>query len=55
MTEEYLDESEVYQIRKKKLETLREEGFNFPNHFRREDLAADLNEQYADVEKEALA
>ena len=56
MTEEqYLDESEVYQIRKQKLVELRKNGFNFPNQFRRQYLAANLLEQYSETEKEALA
>ena len=55
MIEEQLDESEIYHIRKQKLADLRSNGFNFPNHFRRHDLAADLMANYADVAKEALA
>ncbi len=55
MTEEHLDESEVYHIRKQKLAELRTDGFNFPNQFRREHLADKLMQQYAEVEKEALA
>lgn len=56
MTEElHLDESEVYQIRKQKLAELRTKGFNFPNQFRRQYLAANLLNQYSEVEKEALA
>lgn len=55
MIEEPLDESEVYQIRKQKLADLREGGFNFPNQFRREHLATDLMNQYAQVAKEDLA
>lgn len=55
MTEEQqLDESEVYQIRKQKLEELRGAGFNFPNEFRRQYLAMNLLNQYAGIEKEAL-
>lgn len=50
-----MDESEVYQIRKQKLADLRTEGFNFPNHFRRKDLAADLMNEYSAIEKEELA
>ncbi len=50
-----LNESEVYQIRKQKLADIREQGFNFPNHFRREHLAADLMVTYAHVEKSVLA
>ncbi|MBA2655503.1 MAG: lysine--tRNA ligase [Tatlockia sp.] len=53
--EQELDETEVYQIRKQKLADLRLEGFNFPNEFRREHLAADLLKCYASAEKEALA
>ncbi|MFC3908485.1 lysine--tRNA ligase [Legionella dresdenensis] len=55
MTEEYLDESEVYQIRKQKLADLREQGFNFPNQFRRKYLADSLTQQYGDSDKESLA
>lgn len=53
--EEHLDESEVYQIRKQKLAKLRTEGFNFPNQFKPENVAVDLLNQYAEMEKEALA
>lgn len=55
MIEEPLDENEVYQIRKQKLADLRQEGFNFPNQFRRQHLALDLMQQYADFTKEELA
>lgn len=54
MTDVDLDESEVYQIRKQKLAALRETGFNYPNQFRPEHLAADLTQQYAPIGKEAL-
>ncbi|KTD78391.1 lysine--tRNA ligase [Legionella waltersii] len=54
MTEEHLDESEVYHIRKQKLAELRESGFNFPNQFRRNNLAEDLNESYSETDKESL-
>jgi lysyl-tRNA synthetase class 2 len=55
MIEEHLDESEIYQVRKQKLADLRKGGFNFPNQFRRQHLAADLMKQYAEVSKEDLA
>jgi lysyl-tRNA synthetase, class II len=55
MIEEQLDESEVYHIRKQKLVELRTQGFDFPNAFRREHLAADLIKEYAGIEKEPLA
>ena len=49
------DESVVYQIRQQKLAQLREEGFIFPNHFRRDALAKDLFAKYAEMSKEELA
>jgi lysyl-tRNA synthetase class 2 len=55
MMEEQLNESEVYQIRKQKLEELRKEGFNFPNQFCRADLAKTITEKYASCSKEELA
>lgn len=55
MTEEHLDESEVYHIRKQKLVELRTSGFNFPNQFRREHLADMLTKEYAAMDKESLA
>ncbi|MDI1352634.1 MAG: OB-fold nucleic acid binding domain-containing protein, partial [bacterium] len=55
MIEEQLDESEVYHIRKQKLAELRTQGFDFPNSFRREDLADDLNNKYSAIAKEDLA
>lgn len=59
MTEESidleLDESEIHQIRKQKLADLRQTGFNFPNEFHREHLAADLLTHYQDETKEGLA
>lgn len=54
-TEEQLDESTVYQIRKQKLLALRDEGFNFPNQFRRQYLALNLFHEYEKSEKEQLA
>lgn len=55
MTEEYLDESEVYHVRKQKLAELKRDGFNFPNRFRRQYLAANLLNQYNEHSKESLA
>lgn len=55
MTEEVLDEGDVYQVRKQKLADLRVRGFSFPNQFQREHTAADLLGKYADVAKEDLA
>jgi lysyl-tRNA synthetase class 2 len=50
-----LDESEVYQIRKQKLTELREQGFNFPNQFHREHLAADITREHEKAAKDELA
>ncbi len=55
MIEEELDENEIYHIRKQKLADLRQEGFRFPNQFRRNALANDLMIQYAQCSKETLA
>ena len=53
--EQLLDESEVFQVRKQKLSELRGQGFNFPNQFHREHLAADIAKEYEGETKEALA
>lgn len=50
-----LNESEVYQIRKQKLAQLRQQGFDFPNHYHREHLAQALLTKYQNETKEALA
>lgn len=55
MTEECLDEYEVYQIRKQKLTELRRSGFDFPNQFHRDSLAETLINQYDAFDKEPLA
>ncbi|MCW8385282.1 lysine--tRNA ligase [Fluoribacter dumoffii] len=52
---EHIDESEVYYIRKQKLAELRTKGFNFPNHFRRENLAQEIINHYDSLDKETLA
>jgi lysyl-tRNA synthetase class 2 len=46
--------AEVYVIRKQKLADLREQGFDFPNAFKRDHLALDLTTRYAGFTKEAL-
>lgn len=51
---ETLDESEVIHLRREKLKQLREDGFNFPNQFRRDSFANDLLEAYQTEDKEAL-
>lgn len=56
MTEqtEVLDENEVIAIRREKLSTLREEGYQFPNHFRRVNYAQQILEKYQDLDNDAL-
>lgn len=53
-SEELLDESEVYLIRKQKLADLRQQGFDFPNHFKRDQKAQVLLDQYGELTKEDL-
>ena len=55
MIEEQLDENDIYHVRKQKLADLRRDGFNFPNRFRPENLAADAIKQYAKCTKEELS
>ena len=53
--EQQLDESEVYQIRKEKLANLRSNGFDFPNQFSPQILAAKVFSEYDQFDKENLA
>lgn len=55
MSTEQLDESVVYQLRQEKLMALRQEGFNFPNKFKRDKLAQDIIAKYEGLDKETLA
>lgn len=55
MTDEHLDESEVYKIRTQKLAELRQSGFRFPNQFQRTHLASELLAKYDEIEKQSLA
>ena len=48
------DENKLIAERRGKLDQLRDIGIAFPNHFKPENLAADLQSEYADVEKSAL-
>ncbi len=52
--EPVLDESAQMAVRREKLRGLREQGNAYPNDFRREHLAQELNDQYSALEKEAL-
>ena len=49
-----LEENEQIVQRKAKLAELRREGIAFPNDFRREDLAADLHQEYEHLSDESL-
>lgn len=48
------DENKLIAQRREKLAALREQGNAFPNHFRRDSLAAELHEQYGDKSTEEL-
>ncbi|MGI1671110.1 MAG: lysine--tRNA ligase [Neptuniibacter sp.] len=49
------DDNRLIAERREKLTALREEGNAYPNSFRRDSYAADLQEQYGDKSKEELA
>ena len=49
------DENHLIEERRKKLESLKENGINYPNSFRRSDLAKVLLNEYSQFEKEELA
>ena len=48
------DENRLIAERREKLNALREEGNAFPNNFRRDSYAQDLQDQYGDKTKEEL-
>jgi lysyl-tRNA synthetase class 2 len=48
------DENKLIAQRRQKLQTLREAGNAFPNTFRRDALAADLHQRFAEADKESL-
>lgn len=52
---ESVDENKLIAQRRDKLAKLREQGNAFPNHFRRDSLAASLHTQYDALTKEELA
>jgi lysyl-tRNA synthetase class 2 len=49
------EENNLIALRKEKLAAVRAQGQAFPNDFRRDNYAGDLQKQYADQTKEALA
>ncbi|MCU7800109.1 MAG: lysine--tRNA ligase [gamma proteobacterium symbiont of Lucinoma myriamae] len=50
-----VDENKLIAQRRDKLSKLREQGNAYPNHFRRDSLAADLHADYDQMSKEELA
>lgn len=54
MTDDILDESEVYLIRKQKLQQLREEGFTFPNDFKPQHHSAAIMAAFEQEDKASL-
>ncbi len=50
-----VDENKLIVLRREKLSKLREQGNAFPNHFRRDSLAANLHKEYDQLTKEQLA
>ena len=48
------DENEIISIRRQKLAALRDNGFIYPNTFRRDHLAGDLASQFGDNSAEDL-
>ena len=52
--ENHEDINSQMTLRREKLAHLREQGNAYPNHFRRDSLAADLHEKYNHLSKEEL-
>jgi len=55
MNDQLQDENKLIAQRREKLKLQREQGAAFPNHFRRDSLAADLQTELGDKDKEELA
>ena len=54
MTDQQQDENKLIAQRREKLAVIRENGIAFPNHFRRDVLAAELQDRLGDKSKEEL-
>ncbi|MEM9243825.1 MAG: lysine--tRNA ligase [Pseudomonadota bacterium] len=52
--EETLDENAQIALRKEKLSALRQSSQAYPNHFRRQHLAADLHRDFSNLDKDTL-
>ena len=48
------DENNLFEVRKEKLKKLREQGKDYPNSFRRNELAKELINEYSDLSKDDL-
>lgn len=48
------DENNLFEVRKEKLKKLREQGKDYPNSFRRNELAKELIQEYSDLSKDDL-
>ena len=48
------DEYNLFEVRKEKLKKLREQGKDYPNSFRRNELAKELIKGYSDLSKDDL-
>ena len=48
------DENNLFEVRKEKLKKLREQGRDYPNSFRRNELAKELIKEYSDLSKDDL-
>ena len=48
------DENNLFEVRKEKLNKLREQGQDYPNSFRRNDLAKELIKEFSDLSKDDL-
>lgn len=55
MNDQQQEENKLIAQRREKLKLKREQGMAYPNHFRRDSLAADLQAELGDRDKEALA
>ena len=55
MTDQQQDENKLIAQRREKLAAIREKGVAFPNSFRRDALASELQDRFGDKSKEELA
>ncbi|MEL0543324.1 OB-fold nucleic acid binding domain-containing protein, partial [Neisseria gonorrhoeae] len=53
-TEPQLDENQIIALRREKLNNIRQQRNAYPNDFKRDSFAADLQAQYGEIGKEEL-